>query len=248
MDGEMRDLERIKEEDEGGGRLALVGLAALAVVTVVLGLTGQVGAGPVEADADPLARLAPTSGLTASAPAASPELRPVDRVALTFPETLTPPPPAGERAEIAIALAAASAELRHPDPLPAADLEAHLPSILPAAMAAGAGSALARAAPQDAMLRDALPQDRVGLEAPEGHDGDFTMQVISYDSPEGARAFAAGLRARGHRAFVMQAEVPGRGTMYRVRIGPFQTMSEAQAYRHSFEESEGMNTIVIRRH
>ena len=97
------------------------------------------------------------------------------------------------------------------------------------------------------MLLGALPSERVGESAPEGHDGDYTVQVISYDSPEGAHAFAAGLRARGHRAFVMRADVDGRGTMYRVRIGPFETMAAANQYRRDFEETERMNTIVIRR-
>jgi len=83
--------------------------------------------------------------------------------------------------------------------------------------------------------------------AREGPDGEYTLQVISYDSAEGGQAFAAGLRARGHRAFVMRAAIEGRGTMFRVRIGPFETMAEATSYRARFESSEHMNTIVIRR-
>jgi cell division protein FtsN len=35
--------------------------------------------------------------------------------------------------------------------------------------------------------------------------------------------------------------------MYRVRIGPFDTMAQASAYRSRFEATEHMNTIVIRR-
>jgi cell division septation protein DedD len=73
------------------------------------------------------------------------------------------------------------------------------------------------------------------------------VQVISYDSADSAESFAAGLRARGHRAFVMSAEVEGRGTMYRVRVGPFETMREAQAYRREFERTERMNTLLVRR-
>ncbi|MBX7192513.1 MAG: SPOR domain-containing protein, partial [Sandaracinaceae bacterium] len=147
-------------------------------------------------------------------------------------------------------------EAEHPDALPAlgAELEPavqavieHLPELLPAAVAATEGSAIARVAMHDELVQSSFPTARVGEPAREGHDGEYTLQVISYDSADGAQAFAQGLRARGHRAFVMQAQVEGRGTMFRVRIGPFETMAEASAYRGRFESSEHMNTIVIRR-
>ncbi len=274
MDSAMRDLEQMRERDdsEGAGRrVALVGLAGATTVGVILALCLQVGTGAAddaEGDGDPLAGLDRASGLHAtepevtgsdtpgSAPAAEAD---VDRIGLTFPETLQ----GDDRPEVAAALAAASAELRHPDPIPGApfsvpsraaagsmlaqEIQERLPAALPAALAAGTGGAIARAAPHDPMLLAALPLEQVGDQASEGHDGDYTVQVISYDSPEGAHAFAAGLRARGHRSFVMRADVDGRGTVYRVRIGPFENMAEATAYRRSFEASERMNTIVVRR-
>jgi cell division septation protein DedD len=272
MDSAMRDLERMRERDEGGDgtgrRIALLGLAGVTTVGVVLALCLQAGSGSADdavLESDPLARLDRASGLAPDAladdaPASEPApLEPIDAVALTFPERLQ----REDRPEVAAALAAASAELRHPDPLPyaaavptlaapivpitAADIEERLPAALPAAIAAGSGGALARAAQHDPMVQQALPETQLGERAPEGHDGEYTVQVISYDSPEGAHAFAAGLRARGHRAFVMQAEVEGRGRVFRVRVGPFDTMAEAQRYRRSFEESERMPVIVVRR-
>lgn len=268
MDGATRDLERMRERDEGGEarRWALVALATATTIGVALALGTQVSgsANDAEAQADPLARLDPAEGLAPVLPEEEgghplAEAAEIDPVALTFPETLSDE----DRPEIRVALAAASAELRHPDPLPgsgaiptlagpmmipAADpIQDRLPAALPAALAAGTGGAIARAAPHDPMLLGALPGASVGEAAPEGHDGEYTVQVISYDSAEGAHAFAAGLRARGHRAFVMRADVEGRGTMYRVRIGPFESMAAAASYRRRFEESERMNTIVIRR-
>lgn len=272
MDSAMRDLDRVRERDEGEGagrRIALLGLAGITTVGVVLSLCLQVGTGTAEdaaADSDPLARLDRASGLAPAEPclddereqAARDDEDEIDPVALTFPATLQ----GDDRPEVHAALAAAAAELRHPDPLPgtgvptiaapivpvtAAELAERLPAALPAAIAAGSGGSLARAAAVDPMLQGALPEARVGEAAPEGRDGEYTVQVISYDSPEGAQAFAAGLRARGHRAFVLRAEVEGRGVVYRVRIGPFETNAEAQTYRRQFEETERMNTIVVRR-
>jgi DedD protein len=270
MDSAMRDLERIRERDDGeaGRGRALFALAGITTATLVLALFLQLDA-PVEAElseaTDPIASLDPQRLAAPHADRAllgMPEraLPEIDRVALTFPETLS----GADRPEVAAALAAAAAELRHPDPIQASRrptlsapllpattrdaIEERLPSTLPAAMAAAGGSALSHSAPHDPMLLRALPPaEQVGERAPEGHDGEYTVQVISYDTAEGAQAFAAGLRARGHRAFVMRAEVEDRGTVFRVRIGPFETMAEAQAYRRSFEDSERMNTIVVRR-
>lgn len=275
MDSAMRDLERMRERDEGGDgtgrRIALLGLAGVTTLGVVLALGLQVGAGSADdtaPESDPLARLDRASGLAPDVPpsdvaGAEPDAPPpVDTLALTFPERLQH----DDRPEVAAALAAASAELRHPDPLPyaagapavptlaapiipitAAEIQERMPAALPAAIAAGTGGSLARAAQHDPMVQQALPETQLGDRAPEGHDGDYTVQVISYDSPEGAHAFAAGLRARGHRAFVMQADVEGRGTVYRVRVGPFDTMAQAQSYRRGFEETERMPVIVVRR-
>lgn len=260
MDGAMRDLNLIREhadeQDATVQRWALYGLAGGVTVLLVLALCFQLGpstSAQSSDEADPLARL-DAIGRTQRSPGepedtlAAPS---VDRVALSFPEQLTEDPP-----EIAAALAAAAAEAAHPDALPAEAFEpapaptstlAALPEMLPAAVAATDGSAIARVAAHDELVQSSFPTARVTEPAREGHDGEYTLQVISYDSADGAQAFASGLRARGHRAFVMQASVEGRGTMFRVRIGPFESMAEASAYRSRFESSEHMNTIVIRR-
>jgi cell division septation protein DedD len=261
MDGAMRDLNLIREhadeQDATVQRWALYGLAGGVTVLLVLALCFQLGpstSAQSSDEADPLARL-DAIGRTQRSPAESEEhmlaAPSVDRVALSFPEQLTEDPP-----EIAAALAAAAAEAAHPDALPAEAFEpvpaptstlAALPEMLPAAVAATDGSAIARVAAHDELVQSSFPTARVTEPAREGHDGEYTLQVISYDSADGAQAFASGLRARGHRAFVMQASVEGRGTMFRVRIGPFESMAEASAYRSRFESSEHMNTIVIRR-
>lgn len=256
MDGSMRDLNLIREDrrdDRDGGvrRTALLGLSGLGGVGLVLGLTLAAGGpAPVPSEPDPLSRLVPSDGLRA-AEVSAPVDPEVDRIALTFPERLTDDPP-----ELAAAIAAANAELAHPEPLGAApvpvavdvrEMAARVPASLPAAIGATTdGESFARVAASDSLVSASLPAP-TGAPSAAGHDGEFTIQVISYDSPEGAQAFSAGLRARGHRAYVMEANVEGRGTVYRVRIGPFESMAEASTYRRTFEDSEHMNTIVVRR-
>lgn len=254
MDSAMRDLEQIREKDDDSEArpIALVGLLIGVTVALVFAMGSLVGWDDAEAvtDDDPLARLDQAAGLARAEPVAEEdgELPEVDRSALTFPDSLGP---TDERPEIAAALAAAAAELAHPDPLghapPAPRIEDALPAALPAAVAASPGSeALARTMARDPLVASSLSV-ATGSPVQAGREGEYTVQVISYDSADSAEAFAAGLRSRGHHAFVVRADVEGRGTMYRVRIGPFETAREAQAFRRQFEESERMNTLVVRR-
>lgn len=248
MDSAMRDIEQLREKDDGEGRpLALVGILIGVTVTLVLALGMAVGGFGEEEDAvegDPLARLdLANAGLEVPEAAEPAPLPDIDPSSLVFPEALSP---ADERPEVAAALAAAAAELAHLDPLPA-NVADRFPAALPAGLAADTSTtALTRTIARDPLMVASLPAAPSAPPAPAGRDGAYTVQIISYDSPESAEAFAAGLRARGHRAFVMRAEVEGRGTMYRVRVGPFETQREAQAYRREFERTERMSTLVVR--
>jgi len=119
---------------------------------------------------------------------------------------------------------------------------------MPAGMAASSAShKLAQAARHDKLVANALPKPSSQPRARMGEDGEFTLQVISYDTSTAAQAFANGLRNKGYEAFVVTGEVDGRGRYYRVRIGPFKTKPQAEAYRHTFETQERMNTIVVKR-
>jgi DedD protein len=130
-----------------------------------------------------------------------------------------------------------------PAPVAAGEIVANIP----AAVAAGAGSrSLPKAVMHDPLVAAALRDDEPRQSAPRGHDGEYTLQVISYDRPEPSRAFAEGLRAKGHSAFVTTADIPERGRYYRVRIGPFKSREAADAYRAKFEDEEHMNTFVVR--
>ena len=109
-----------------------------------------------------------------------------------------------------------------PTPPPSAADEEEEPAMLPAAVAAGsAGKKLAKVAKHDQLVAASMPEATPKERAPHGEEGDFTLQVISYDAPGPAQAFASNLRSKGHEAFVMSADVPDRGRYYRVRIGPF---------------------------
>lgn len=252
MDMTMRDLEQIRERDDGAGRR--LGLYALGTVAAA-GLVFAVGAfvsdradasdGPAQ---DPLARLDAMEGLSA-APAAAAAPPPVSREALTFPAALTEDDDA--RPEVDQALAAAGAEAAALVAPPSMREEAAfaVPTSLPASVAAGSAGRVFTRTTTDALVAQVPAADRAEAPAPAraGSDGAYTVQVISGTVREEADAFAAALRLRGHHAFVTTADIPGRGRHYRVRIGPFDALHEAETYRHTFEAQERMATIVVRR-
>ncbi|MCC7534718.1 MAG: SPOR domain-containing protein [Deltaproteobacteria bacterium] len=101
----------------------------------------------------------------------------------------------------------------------------------------------------DPLVARALPRAIRGFgpPAPPGRDGVFTLQVSSYNHEQDARRFMEALRTRGHRAFVVRAQIQGRGTVWRVRIGPFETLAAAERYRREFETAEHMSTFLVRR-
>jgi cell division septation protein DedD len=259
-----RDLEQIQEGEAGDGstrKVATLLMAALATVGLVFAMgifLGQRADADTQHASDPLAALEEQALLGGSTDEDDPADAPIDvpREELAFPEVLD------TRPEVEAAIVAAAAELAHPDPVPASaggapprlpfrDAfrdDSRLPTSLPAAVAAGPGStSLARTRQLDPLVSAALPPEPERTPARAGHDGRYTLQVISYEDSLEADTFSAELRARGHQAFVVSAEIPGRGHFYRVRIGPFESMREAESYRASFEAEERMNSYVVRR-
>ncbi len=272
METRMRDLEQIQERDaeDGGRRIGTILMASLTLVGVTFAMGVVIGQAaepaPVKS-ADPLSVLDGQAAI-ARQPEASPTVAPehdVEARDLTFPTALT-----GEedRPEVLAAIAAAAEEEARMQQLPVAPMEplvapVEVPTVaaaivapepeevvatLPAAVAAGRTRRnLLESARHDQLVAAALPKASAAPTAPRGSEGEYTLQVISYDQLAAANEFAEALRARGHQAFVVTADVPERGRYYRVRIGPFDTKHQADTYRARFETQERMNTFVVKR-
>jgi cell division protein FtsN len=84
-----------------------------------------------------------------------------------------------------------------------------------------------------------------GALAEPGEPGGYQLQVSSFREVKEAEDFALLLRKRGHRAYVQGAQVAGRGTWQRVRIGPFRYKRSAEIYRQDFEARERMVTFIV---
>ena len=264
MGDSIRNLERIEENDDErripqGVTVALVVLGAACVVFAVLAFTGRTSGQP-EKKSDPLGDLlvqrarAGAATPTASVPAPT-ELLPKE---VTFPQMLSD----GEHPSTALAamrsgaVASGQVPLAPPPPVatqppPATD---RLPVVpLPAQAVLEASPVVTR--PKDTLTKAAnelggidappLAGAGVGAPAPSGHEGGYQLQVSSFHTQGEAQAFADQLRARGHKAYVLAANVPGRGMWYRVRIGPFSTQRAAAEYRTDFEDKEHVVPFVV---
>jgi len=256
--GSIRNLEQLQEEDDErtmprSATTALVGLGGACIVFAALALGGRTNKAAAP-KADPLGDLvALRSRAQPSASAASPlaSRPPTDLSAreVTFPQILSD----DDNTTTALAAVrsggsaeAAAAPPPPPNrPPPPTD---RLPVVpLPAQTLLEATPVVTR--PRDALTKAATDAAQIdsppAAEAPAGHDGGYQLQVSSFRSQSEAQGFADQLRARGHKAYVLEANVQGRGTWYRVRVGPFTTQHAASQYRTAFEEREHVVPFIV---
>jgi DedD protein len=114
---------------------------------------------------------------------------------------------------------------------------------------AGAGkvkqAAVATRAAQREGVKDAVVRS-TPARPPQGAvtGGAFTLQLSSTQNREEADRFVAKLRDRGYAPYVLKAEVPGRGTWYRIRMGSFPTKEAAQRYLADFKRETQLQAFV----
>jgi DedD protein len=250
--GSIRHLEQLEEDDDTpkmprGVTAALVVLGGACVVFAALALGGRTSQPPA-VRSDPLGELVSQRARPGSAPSTRPatDLSPKD---VTFPQMLSD----DLRPSTALAAVrmAGSEGVMAPtipmQPPPATDRLTVVP--LPAQAVLEATPVVTR--PRDALTKAASDAARIDFppssadSAPAGHEGGYQLQVSSFRTQAEAQGFADQLRARSHKAFVVEAHVPGRGTWFRVRIGPFQSQHAASQYRAGFEAREHVVPFIV---
>ncbi len=247
----IRNLENLQEDDDErrmppGVTFALVALGGACIVFGAFALGGRSSQSQTP-KRDPLGELVAHKG---SLPAAvttarlSVDLAPRD---VTFPQLLS------DDDKPSTALAAVRAG-NAPSPLPAPTQPppatdrlpvVPLPAqavLEPSPIVTHPRDALTKAATDAAQINGAISSSE---SSPAGHDGGYQLQVSSFRTQGEAQAFADQLRARGHKAYVVEAHVPDRGTWFRVRVGPFGSQHAAATYRASFEEREHVVPFIV---
>ncbi|HEY8146323.1 MAG TPA: SPOR domain-containing protein [Kofleriaceae bacterium] len=76
--------------------------------------------------------------------------------------------------------------------------------------------------------------------------GRFTLQLSSFQTRGEADAFIAELKKSGYAPTVTEANVPGKGTWFRVRLGGFSSYDEAMAGKADFETKAKIIAYVTR--
>lgn len=74
--------------------------------------------------------------------------------------------------------------------------------------------------------------------------GAFTLQISAFQTRPEAERFAARLRDRGYAPYIVAAEVPGKGTWYRVRMGSFPSKEAAARYLADFQRETRIDAFV----
>jgi cell division septation protein DedD len=89
------------------------------------------------------------------------------------------------------------------------------------------------------------PEEPRAARAPAASaEGAWTLQLSASQSKDEADKFAARLRDRGYAPFIAKAEVPGKGTWYRVRMGGFPTKEAAARYLQDFKRETQLSAFV----
>jgi cell division septation protein DedD len=252
----IRNIERIEENDDErrmprGVTVAFVVLGGACVVFAGLALSGRTSGLP-ETKGDPLGDLLAqhprVSGSAAAAPGTELSSREV-----TFPQVLSD----GDHPSTALAAVRGPQAEAAPQASPSPPAVAQPPPptdrlpVVPLPAQAVLEATPIVTHPRDAMMKAASDAARIdsppssGGSAPPGHEGGYQLQVSSFRSQGEAQSFAEQLRARSHKAYVVEASVPGRGTWFRVRIGPFATQHAAAVYRVEFEGKEHVVPFIV---
>lgn len=245
--GTLRNLDDIQESDgetrtvPRGITAALVALGAACIGFAAMALGGHASKDAVK-KADPLGDLIGQKGKPAGS--TMPKAADLSTNEVTFPGILSD----DENPTTALAAVKPNSPpgiTALPPPPIASDKLPVMP--VPAQNVLQATPVVTR--PRDAMTKTAADTAQITISpaatAPSGHEGGYQLQVSSFRTQNEANGFADQLRARGHKAYVQEAMVPGRGTWFRVRVGPFATQHAAAAYRSQFETKEHVVPFIV---
>jgi cell division septation protein DedD len=235
----MRDLERIKASKAlsvDRQKLSLIFatgiVAGVTIFTVGLYIGLRKPSDAEAATADPLDDLIASSG-GEEVQAAEEEVEPAS---LRYHEIL------GEGAEKAVTPPLVPASDDVDEPLPVAAEASPIP------MPGGTGKYAAGDFAVPTIPSVSAFQEPARISIPKkGQKGVFTVHVNSFSDKAEAAGYVAQLRKAGYKAFLVQANSKSRGTLYRVRIGPFFSHKEAYKFSQAFEKQEGVPTYIVQR-
>jgi cell division septation protein DedD len=165
---------------------------------------------------------------------------------LTFQDELTKKAAEAPRIEAPAAPAAVATKLDPaPAPLPKPESVGDPEPVAPVVAAAPRAD---EAVPTRTVLKDgggmkeAIARSQRPVEA--AANGAFSLQLSASQDRDEADRFMAKLKGQGYAPYIVEAQVPGRGTWYRVRMGSFPTKEAAGRYLQDFRRETQMEAFV----
>ncbi|MDO8526255.1 MAG: SPOR domain-containing protein [Deltaproteobacteria bacterium] len=73
----------------------------------------------------------------------------------------------------------------------------------------------------------------------------FSVQVGSYPNADEAHTMVDYWKKKGEKAWLVSADIPGRGRWYRVRLGGFQNKEEASSYLKNLQSDQEVDGFVV---
>ena len=89
-------------------------------------------------------------------------------------------------------------------------------------------------------------RDRAEAKPSEPSKTRFTLQLSSFQDRSEAEAFLAATRSAGFQAYITEADVGGKGTFYRVRLGSFRSLEAANDAKEEYEKAAKKTAQVMR--
>jgi len=92
------------------------------------------------------------------------------------------------------------------------------------------------------------PKPDAKLDAKPGADakGRFTLQLSSFQDRGEAEAFLSTMKSAGYQPYLTEADVGGKGTFYRVRLGSYRSLEAANDAKAEYEKAAKKTAQVMR--
>src|SRR5262249_39831492 len=74
----------------------------------------------------------------------------------------------------------------------------------------------------------------------------YTLQLSSFQDKAEAEAFLNATKGAGYQAYLIEADVSGKGTFYRVRLGSYRSQDAANDAKAEYEKSAKKTAQIMR--
>jgi cell division septation protein DedD len=93
---------------------------------------------------------------------------------------------------------------------------------------------------------DARPEGREGKPTAHAEGKRFTLQLSSFQDRSEAEAFLSAMKSAGFQPYLTEADVTGKGTFYRVRLGSYRSLEAANDAKAEYEKTARKTAQIMR--